>query len=121
MAVQAIPAPFTPDDFLEFYSEQEVGLRRFELFGGEVVERPVANYVHDESKEHSLQDSAISILDHTGSTYICAPRLPGQKSCTMPTPGRMLSPLKGIRSPAARPKPWPHKHLWDFTTMVQNL
>ena len=23
-------------------------------------------------------------------------------------PGRMLSPLKGIRSPAARPKPWPH-------------
>ena len=50
MAAHIIPAPLTSDDFLEFYSEQEGGLRRFELFDGEVVERPMANRVHDEIK-----------------------------------------------------------------------
>jgi Uma2 family endonuclease len=50
MAAHIIPAPLTSDDFLEFYSEQEDGLRRFELFDGEVVERPMANRVHDEVK-----------------------------------------------------------------------
>jgi Uma2 family endonuclease len=50
MAAQIIPAPLTSDDFLELYSEQEDGLRRFELFDGEVVERPMANRVHDEIK-----------------------------------------------------------------------
>jgi hypothetical protein len=32
MAAQIIPAQLTSDDFLEFYSEQEEGLRRFELW-----------------------------------------------------------------------------------------
>jgi len=50
MATQIIPAPLTSDDFVESYSEQEDGLRRFELFDGEVVERPMANRVHDEIK-----------------------------------------------------------------------
>lgn len=51
MAAQPIAAPLTSDDFLEFYSRDgEEGLRRFELFDGEVVERPMPNRVHDEIK-----------------------------------------------------------------------
>jgi len=39
-------------------------------------------------------------------------RLPSQKLCAMPTPGR---------SPAARPKPWPYKDLRIFTPFYAEL
>jgi Uma2 family endonuclease len=50
MAAHTIPVPLASDDFLESYSEQEDGLRRFELFDGELVGRPMANRVHEEIK-----------------------------------------------------------------------
>jgi Uma2 family endonuclease len=50
MAAQPLAAPLTSDAFLQIYDEQEDGLRRYELFDGEVVERPVPNIVHDEIK-----------------------------------------------------------------------
>jgi len=51
MAAQPIAAPLTSDDFLEIYSQDgEEALRQFELFDGEVTERPMANLIHDEIK-----------------------------------------------------------------------
>ncbi|HXJ40041.1 MAG TPA: Uma2 family endonuclease [Bryobacteraceae bacterium] len=50
MAGMTIPALLASDDFLEIYHRDEDGLRRYELFDGEVVKRPMTNRVHDAVK-----------------------------------------------------------------------